>query len=41
MAVLLTLHAEVAAHGVWCPNCAAPTATTFKLYTLCELGVFR
>ena len=40
MVILLTLHAEVAAQGVWCPTCASPSVTTFKVYTLCELGVF-
>jgi hypothetical protein len=40
MAIVLTLHAETAARGVWCDTCLLPTAVTVKLYTLCELGVF-
>jgi hypothetical protein len=40
MAIVLTLHAETAARGVWCDTCQLPSAVTVKLYTLCELGVF-
>lgn len=40
MAILLTLHAEVVARGVWCDVCLLPSATTINFYTLSELGVF-
>ena len=40
MAILLTLHAEVVARGVWCDTCLLPSAATYKLNTMSELGVF-
>ena len=40
MAILLTLHVEPVARGIWCNTCLLPTATTYKVYSLCEIGVF-